>query len=81
MHHFLNYPLNPMFNTMSVFVRNIEITPKEEKLLKQSFNKVDQTYCCRVALKQVQLYKKCSKQIENWLRQGIWYFEDILKKT
>ena len=51
--------------------KNIEITPREEELLNQSLNKVNETYCGRVTLKQIQLNKKCSKQIENWLRQGI----------
>ena len=61
--------------------KNIEITPREEELLNQSLNKVDETYRSQVTLKQVQLNTECFKQIENWLRQGIWYFEDILKEV
>lgn len=62
--------------------KNIAVTAKEEELLNQSLNKVNEIYCStHITLKQVELDKGCSNQIETWLRQGIWYFEDILKEA
>ena len=62
--------------------KNIEITPEEKKMLNKSLNKTNEIYCSNfVTLKQIQLDKECSKQIENWLRNSIWHFEDVLKET
>lgn len=62
--------------------KNIAVTANEEELLNQSLNKVKEIYCSSfVTLKQVELDKVCSNQIESWLRKGIWYFENILNET
>ena len=61
--------------------KNIKIEPEEEAILKLSFDKVNETYCSQVTLKQIKLNKECSKQVENWLRNGTWYFEDVLKEV
>ena len=53
----------------------------EEELLNQSLNKVTETYCSKVTLKQIELDKGCYNQIETWLRKGIWDFEEILNET